>query len=97
MRACPQAAKLFLSSLKVFALAESLGAVESLAESPALMTHASVPAAKLQELGIDGSLIRLSVGIEHVEDILADLRNALRTAAEGRSKHVQSVVQRASL
>jgi cystathionine gamma-lyase len=63
--------------LRVFALAESLGAVESLAECPSLMTHASVPDAERSKLGIDDSLIRLSVGIESCQDLIDDLRTAL--------------------
>lgn len=70
------ASKKFLESVQVFALAESLGGVESLIEHPAIMTHASVPADQRKKLGIDDSLIRLSVGIEDVEDILADLKQA---------------------
>jgi cystathionine gamma-lyase len=66
----------WLENLKLFALAESLGAVESLAEHPAIMTHASVPADQRKALGISDSLIRLSVGCEDLEDILADLNNA---------------------
>jgi cystathionine gamma-lyase len=69
--------KVFLESLKLFALAESLGAVESLAEHPAIMTHASVPPAQRKELGISDSLVRLSIGVEDLEDIVADLNNAL--------------------
>jgi cystathionine gamma-lyase len=61
----------------VFALAESLGAVESLAECPSLMTHASVPDSERAKLGIDDSLIRLSVGIESCTDLIEDLRSAL--------------------
>lgn len=70
------ASKKFLESVQVFALAESLGGVESLIEHPAIMTHASVPADQRKKLGIDDSLIRLSVGIEDVEDILTDLKQA---------------------
>jgi len=66
----------FLETLRIFALAESLGAVESLAEHPAIMTHASVPEAQRRELGISDSLIRLSVGVENVEDLLKDLERA---------------------
>lgn len=66
----------FLENIKVFTLAESLGGVESLANYPAVMTHASVPAEKRAELGITDDLIRLSVGIEDVEDLLADLTQA---------------------
>ncbi len=61
----------------MFALAESLGAVESLAECPSLMTHASVPDAERAKLGIDDSLIRLSVGVESCKDLVDDLRAAL--------------------
>lgn len=68
------------TKLHVFALAESLGAVESLAESPSLMTHASVPDAERAKLGIDDTLIRLSVGVESCQDLLSDLRNALDAA-----------------
>jgi cystathionine gamma-lyase len=61
----------------VFALAESLGGVESLIEHPALMTHASIPAEQRAKLGIGDGLIRLSVGIEDIEDLRHDLRTAL--------------------
>ncbi len=70
-------AKQFLSSCKIFTLAESLGGVESLIEHPAIMTHASVPADKRKALGIDDGFIRLSVGIEALEDLKEDLDNAL--------------------
>ena len=66
-----------LERLKIFALAESLGAVESLAEHPARMTHASIPAAERQRSGVGDGLIRLSVGVEDVADLIADLENAL--------------------
>lgn len=66
----------FLENLKVFTLAESLGGVESLANHPALMTHASIPAEKRAELGITDDLVRLSVGIEDAEDLIADLEQA---------------------
>lgn len=69
-------AKKFLESVQVFALAESLGGVESLIEHPAIMTHASVPPEQRKILGIDDSLIRLSVGIEDCDDLLADLKQA---------------------
>lgn len=69
-----------LENLKVFALAESLGAVESLAECPSLMTHASVPDEQRAMLGIDDTLIRLSVGIESCRDLVDDLDNALKAA-----------------
>jgi cystathionine beta-lyase/cystathionine gamma-synthase len=63
----------FLETLKIFALAESLGGVESLIEHPAIMTHASIPAAQRAKLGIGDTLIRLSVGIEALDDLKADL------------------------
>lgn len=66
----------FLEKLKVFTLAESLGGVESLANHPALMTHASIPAEKRAELGITDDLVRLSCGIEDSEDLIADLEQA---------------------
>lgn len=67
-----------VKSTNVFTLAESLGGVESLIELPALMTHASVPADVRRALGIDDGLIRLSVGIEHVEDLISDLSQAIQ-------------------
>ena len=67
----------FLERTKIFALAESLGGVESLIEHPALMTHASVPTEVRKDLGIEDGLVRLSVGIESVEDLLDDLNQAL--------------------
>ena len=70
-------AKHFLERCRLFTIAESLGGVESLVDHPGLMTHASIPPEKRRELGIDDSLIRLSVGIEDVEDLLADLEQAL--------------------
>ncbi|XP_068612940.1 cystathionine gamma-lyase-like [Brachionichthys hirsutus] len=73
-------AKTFLSSLKVFALAESLGGYESLAEHPAIMTHASLPEKERCVLGISDTLIRLSVGLEDVADIIDDLKQALNAA-----------------
>lgn len=71
------AARAALENVKVFALAESLGGVESLIEHPAIMTHASVPPETRKALGIDDGLIRLSVGIENVDDLLRDLDSAL--------------------
>ena len=67
----------FLSRCKVFTLAESLGGVESLIEHPAIMTHASIPPEKRNCLGIVDSFIRLSVGIEYIKDLIADLNHAL--------------------
>jgi len=72
-----ESAKRFLSRCELFTLAESLGGVESLIEHPAIMTHASIPAEKRKALGIDDGFVRLSVGIEHVDDLRADLDNAL--------------------
>ncbi|KAF0973663.1 hypothetical protein FDP41_007050 [Naegleria fowleri] len=69
-------ARQFLENLKVFQLAESLGGVESLVNHPAIMTHASVPVEMRQKLGIDDTLIRLSCGIEDVEDLIKDLETA---------------------
>lgn len=66
----------FLEKLKVFTLAESLGGVESLANHPALMTHASIPEEKRKEVGITDDLVRLSVGIEDIDDLLLDLEQA---------------------
>ncbi|MGQ0621879.1 MAG: trans-sulfuration enzyme family protein [Panacagrimonas sp.] len=70
-------AKRFLERTQLFTLAESLGGVESLIEHPAIMTHASVPAKARAQLGISDSLCRLSVGIEDVDDLRADLEQAL--------------------
>lgn len=72
-----EAAKRFLSRCELFTLAESLGGVESLIEHPAIMTHASIPAEKRKQLGIEDGFIRLSVGIEHINDLRADLEYAL--------------------
>jgi cystathionine gamma-lyase len=73
-------ARKLLSAVRVFTCAESLGGVESLAEHPAIMTHASIPAERRRALGISDGLIRLSVGIEHADDLIADLEQALRAA-----------------
>jgi cystathionine gamma-lyase len=67
----------FLENVKIFVCAESLGGVESLAEHPAIMTHASVPALIRRELGISDSLVRLSVGVEDAADLRADIEQAL--------------------
>jgi cystathionine beta-lyase/cystathionine gamma-synthase len=77
-------ARALLKAVKVFTLAESLGGVESLIEHPALMTHLSVDPAVKQALGITDNLVRLSVGIEDVEDLKADLDQALRVATGAR-------------
>ena len=66
----------FLENVKLFALAESLGGVESLVDHPAIMTHASIPKAVREQLGIHDNLIRLSVGIEDSDDLIADLEHA---------------------
>lgn len=68
----------FLEKVKLFTLAESLGGVESLIEHPAIMTHASVPPEVRAQIGLTDNLIRISVGIENVDDIIADLDQALR-------------------
>jgi cystathionine gamma-lyase len=70
-------ARKVLENTRVFALAESLGGVESLINHPAIMTHATIPPERRQQLGITDSLIRLSVGIEAVEDLIDDLDRAL--------------------
>jgi cystathionine gamma-lyase len=77
--------RVFLEQLRLFALAESLGAVESLAEHPAIMTHASVPADQRAALGISDSLIRLSVGCEDITDIIADLDTAFKAVAASKT------------
>jgi cystathionine gamma-lyase len=74
------AARKFLSTCRVFALAESLGGVESLVEHPAIMTHASVPPDIRKQLGIADGFIRLSVGIEDLDDLRADLEGAFAAA-----------------
>jgi len=71
-------AKRMLERCELFSLAESLGGVESLIEHPGLMTHASLPPAMRASLGISDGLIRLSVGVEAVDDLIADLKHALR-------------------
>lgn len=70
-------AKEIIKKVKIFALAESLGGVESLIGHPATMTHASIPREEREKLGITDSLIRLSIGIEDADDLLEDLKNAL--------------------
>lgn len=71
------AARQMLERTRLFSLAESLGGVESLIEHPAIMTHASVPADQRAALGIDDGLVRLSVGVEDIADLIADLEQAL--------------------
>ncbi|MDA9636487.1 PLP-dependent aspartate aminotransferase family protein [SAR86 cluster bacterium] len=72
-----EASKAFLEKTKIFTLAESLGGVESLIEHPALMTHASLPAETRERIGISDGLVRLSVGIETLEDLIEDINQAL--------------------
>jgi cystathionine beta-lyase len=67
----------FLEKVKIFCLAESLGGVESLCGHPASMTHASIPKAEREKAGLKDSLIRLSVGVEDVEDLIGDLKQAI--------------------
>ena len=69
--------KSFLKNLNIFTLAESLGGVESLIEHPAIMTHASIDPSIREKLGISDTLLRISVGIEDVDDLIADLDQAL--------------------
>jgi len=66
-----------VEKLKIFTLAESLGGVESLSGHPASMTHASIPKEEREKSGVIDSLIRLSVGIEDIEDLLLDLKQAI--------------------
>lgn len=72
------AAKTMLTRCQVFTLAESLGGIESLIEHPAIMTHASIPSEVRRNIGIEDGLVRLSVGIENIEDLIADLQQALK-------------------
>ena len=72
-----EAARLMLENVKIFALAESLGGVESLISQPAEMTHASISQADRDALGITPGLVRISVGIEDLEDLWQDLEQAL--------------------
>ena len=81
-----------LENVKLIRMAESLGGVESLIEHPAIMTHASVPPQRRQELGIADSLVRLSVGVEAVDDILQDLGNALEYVDEAATDTVSTSV-----
>jgi cystathionine gamma-lyase len=85
-------ARRFLEAVRIFALAESLGGVESLIEHPAIMTHASVPPDMRKDLGISDTMIRLSVGIEAAEDLIEDLERGLSAA---RRKAITAEAQRA--
>lgn len=69
--------KQFLSALNYFPLAESLGGVESLIDHPASMTHASIPKAEREKIGLTDGLLRISVGIENADDLIEDLKQAL--------------------
>jgi cystathionine beta-lyase/cystathionine gamma-synthase len=80
------AAEAFLGNVRLCTLAESLGGVETLISHPATMTHAAMPPEVRREAGVTDGLVRISVGIEDVEDIIADLDQALRTAAGGASR-----------
>ena len=71
-------ANIFFRKLKIFQLADSLGGVESLANYSALMTHDYFPRELREKIGVTDNLIRLSVGLEHIDDLLADLQNALK-------------------
>jgi cystathionine gamma-lyase len=73
-------ARAMVRATQLFACAESLGGVESLIEHPAIMTHASIPPATRQKLGISDGMVRISVGIEHVDDLIGDLQQALARA-----------------
>jgi len=79
LKADANGVKRFLSNLNVFLLAESLGGVESLINNPSKMTHASIPEEERKKIGITDNLIRISVGIEDVEDLITDLDNALKS------------------
>jgi cystathionine gamma-synthase len=76
----------FLQALNLFTLAESLGGVESLVAHPATMTHAAMSEEDQQKAGISSSLLRLSVGIEYVDDLLADLENGFNAVFQYRKK-----------
>ncbi len=73
-----EAARSFLRRMKIFAMAESLGGVTSLAEHPATMSHASMPPDYRERVGITDGIIRLSVGLENVDDLIEDLDQALQ-------------------
>lgn len=82
-----EAAKSFCERTKLFTLAESLGGVESLVNHPAVMTHASIPVERRNQLGISDALVRLSVGVEELGDLQADLERALASAAHGAAEN----------
>lgn len=91
IRGGAEEAERFLTSTRLFTLAESLGGVESLAEHPAKMTHGSIPEAERAILGIGDNLVRLSVGIEEVEDLVADVEQALLAATSPLTSSRSSV------
>jgi cystathionine gamma-lyase len=74
--------RIFLESVKLFTCAESLGAVESLIEHPAIMTHASVPPEQRRQLGISDTMVRISVGCENIDDLMHDMTQALEKVPE---------------
>lgn len=84
LNANEQQTEVFLQNLKFFALAESLGGVESLAEAPWKMTHGGIPEQEREALGITSNLVRLSIGIEDVDDLLEDIDQALEIAVGGK-------------
>jgi cystathionine beta-lyase/cystathionine gamma-synthase len=81
LRGGVEAGNRFAMSTRLFTLAESLGGVESLVETPPSMTHASIPAEARRAAGLADGLVRLSVGVEHIADLLADVEQALAVAA----------------
>ena len=82
LKASLEQARKMMSSFEVFSLAESLGGVESLVDHPASMTHASIPAEERRAVGLQDGLIRLSVGIEDADDLIADLDEAIARAID---------------
>ncbi len=78
----PRRAEVMVETRKLFALAESLGGVESIIGHPASMTHASVPREMRESMGLTDSLVRLSVGVEDPDDLIADLDRALTAASK---------------
>jgi cystathionine beta-lyase/cystathionine gamma-synthase len=79
-----EAGRSFCTATEIFTLAESLGGVESLVEVPPLMTHASIPPEERRKAGLSDGLVRLSVGCEHIDDLLADIAQALDAATPAR-------------
>ncbi len=85
-----EAAVTFCSNLHVFSLAESLGGVESLCCHPATMTHASIPREIREPRGVTDGLVRLSVGLEHIEDLTADIQQAIDSISTSLRNGVRS-------